>query len=78
MSRDLTELVDAFLDQEGGVMQHLTELEELQRVYCETHNDVYGVKAPWYHADTVERAREDLAALQVLAEAVWAQEKAAQ
>jgi len=58
--------------------RQLTELEELESIYCETHKDVYGVKARWYHADTVEQARADLAALQVQAEEVWARERQAQ
>ena len=58
--------------------RQLTELEELEGIYCETHKDVYGVKARWYKADTVEQARTDLAALQVQAEEVWARERQAQ
>jgi hypothetical protein len=43
----------------------MSELEELESIYCEMHKDVYGVKARWYRAESVERAREDLARLQV-------------
>jgi len=37
-----------------------TELEELQGIYCEMHKDVYGIKARWYRAESVEQARADL------------------
>lgn len=56
----------------------MTRKEELESIYCELHKDVYGVKARWYHADTVEQAEADVAALQVQGEAVWAQEREAQ
>jgi hypothetical protein len=42
----------------------LSELEQLESIYCEMHKDVYGVKARWYKADTVEQARKDLASLE--------------
>lgn len=58
--------------------EELTEKEQLESTYCELHKDVYGVKARWYHADTVEQARADLAALQVQAEEQWARDKQAQ
>lgn len=47
----------------------LTELEQLESIYCDLHKDVYGVKARWYKADTVEQARADLARLQEAARA---------
>lgn len=37
-----------------------TELEELENIYCEMHKDVYGVKARWYRAESVEQARKDI------------------
>lgn len=55
--------------------RQLTELEELESIYCDLHKDVYGVKARWYKAESVEHAREDLARLQAEAEAQWAQDK---
>ena len=42
----------------------MTELEELENIYCEMHKDVYGVKARWYRAESVEQARKDLARLE--------------
>jgi hypothetical protein len=42
----------------------MTELEELECIYCELHKDVYGVKARWYRAESVEQARKDLDALE--------------
>lgn len=41
----------------------LSELEQLESTYCEMHKDVYGVKARWYKAESVEQARRDLEAL---------------
>jgi hypothetical protein len=47
-------------------MDHqMTELEELESIYCDMHKDVYGVKARWYKAESVEQARADLDRLQV-------------
>ena len=43
----------------------MTELEELENIFCEMHKDVYGMKARWYRADSVEKARADIARLQV-------------
>jgi len=40
--------------------RQLTELEELESIYCDMHKDVYGVKARWYKAESVEQARADL------------------
>lgn len=53
----------------------LTELEELEGIYCELHKDVHGVKARWYKAASVEQARKDLDALQAQGEIIWALEK---
>jgi hypothetical protein len=59
--------------------QHqMTELEELEQMYCEFHKDVYGVKARWYKAESVEQARADLERLQEAGNQVWAEEKKAQ
>lgn len=41
----------------------LSELEQLEVTYCEMHKDVYGVKARWYRAESVEQARKDLETL---------------
>lgn len=38
----------------------MTELEELENIYCEMHKDVYGVKARWYKATSIEEARKDI------------------
>lgn len=38
----------------------MTELEELENIYCEMHKDVYGIKARWYRAKDVEQARRDI------------------
>lgn len=56
----------------------LTELEELESIYCELHKDVYGVKARWYRASSVEQARKDLARLEEAAAAQAAADQRAQ
>lgn len=38
----------------------MSELEELESLYCEMHKDAYGVKARWYRAESVEKARADI------------------
>lgn len=48
--------------------QTMTELEELESIYCDMHKDVYGVKARWYRAESVEKAREDLKVLEAALE----------
>lgn len=53
----------------------MTELEELESIYCDLYKDVYGVKARWYCAASVEQARKDLESLQQQAEAQAAQDK---
>ena len=53
----------------------MTELEELESIYCELHKDVYGVKARWYRAESVEQARKDLSRLEQEAQAQAAQDK---
>lgn len=56
--------------------QHsLSELEELEQIYCEMHKDVYGVKARWYRAESVEAARRDIENLHSAMEVIAAQEK---
>jgi hypothetical protein len=42
------------------------------------YKDVYGVKARWYRAESVEQARKDLESLGQALEAEMAREKAAQ
>ena len=44
--------------------EELSELEQLESIYCHMHKDVYGVKARWYRAESVEQARRDLASLE--------------
>ncbi len=56
----------------------MTELQDLECVYCELHKDVYGVKARWYRAASVEQARADVDRLQEALEAQMAQDKIAQ
>ena len=53
----------------------LTELEELEGIYCEMHKDVYGVKARWYRAESVEQARKDIDVLQAALEVQMEQDK---
>lgn len=53
----------------------LTELEELESTYCDLHKDVYGVKARWYRAESVEKARADIDRLQESLQVVMAQER---
>jgi hypothetical protein len=43
----------------------MSELEQLETIYCEMHKDVYGVKARWYRAESVEQARADVASLEL-------------
>lgn len=43
---------------------NLSEKEQLESIYCDLHKDVYGVKARWYRAESVEQARADLARLE--------------
>jgi hypothetical protein len=42
----------------------MTELEELECLYAEMYKDVYGMKARWYRAESVEQARADIARLE--------------
>jgi hypothetical protein len=56
-------------------MHQLTELEELESIYCDMHKDVYGVKARWYKAESVEQARADLDRLGKELEAQMEQDK---
>jgi hypothetical protein len=58
--------------------EDLSELEQLESIYCEMHKDVYGVKARWYKAASVEQARKDLDSLQAALEVEMEREKAAQ
>jgi hypothetical protein len=58
--------------------EEMSELEQLECTYCEMHKDVYGVKARWYRAESVEQARKDLESLAQALEAEMAREKAAQ
>ena len=44
--------------------ENMSELEQLESIYCDMHKDVYGVKARWYRAESVEQARKDLDSLQ--------------
>ena len=60
-------------------MEHqLTELEDLECTYCEMHKDVYGVKARWYKAESVEQARADIEVLSRALEEQMAHEKKCQ
>jgi hypothetical protein len=58
--------------------EELTELEQLESTYCEMHKDVYGVKARWYKAESVEQARADLDRLGKELEAQMEHDKACQ
>lgn len=58
-----------------------SELQELEQLYCEMHKDVYGVKARWYRAESVEQARKDIERLgeeldRVMAEEAYGQQVA--
>lgn len=53
----------------------MTELQDLESIYCDLHKDVYGGKARWYRAESVEQARKDLDILQAAGEEVWARER---
>jgi hypothetical protein len=56
-------------------MNEMTELEELESIYCDMHKDVYGCKARWYRAESVEKARADIEQLGKALEAQMAQDK---
>ena len=58
--------------------EELTDLEQLESIYCEMHKDVYGVKARWYKAESVEQARADLDRLGKELEAQMEADKKAQ
>ncbi len=58
--------------------RQLTELEELESIYCDMHKDVYGVKARWYKAESVEQARADLDRLSKELEVQMAHDKECQ
>ncbi len=53
-----------------------TELQELETIYCEMYKDVYGVKARWYKADSIEQARLDIDNLQATLVVVMEEEAA--
>ncbi len=56
-------------------MFELTELEELESIYCEMHKDAYGVKARWYRAESIEKARADIDVLGKVIEEQMAADK---
>lgn len=58
--------------------EELSELEQLESIYCDMHKDVYGVKARWYRAESVEQARRDLDRLQAELEVQMVQDRAAE
>lgn len=60
------------------VEQQLTELEELECIYCEMYKDVHGIKARWYRAESVEQARRDIEALSIEAAREAQREREAQ
>jgi hypothetical protein len=53
----------------------MSELEELESIYCDLHKDVWGVKARWYSAPNVEQAQKDIDALQAVGKEIWDQKK---
>lgn len=59
-------------------MHTMTELQDLECIYCEMHKDVYGVKARWYKAESVEQAQADIDRLQVELERVMEQDRQSQ
>lgn len=58
--------------------EEMSELEQLECIYCDMHKDVYGVKARWYRAESVEQARRDIERLQAELEVQMEQDRAAQ
>lgn len=51
-------------------MEHqLTEIEELESIYCDMHKDAYGVKARWIKFGSVEAGRKALDELQLAVDA---------
>jgi hypothetical protein len=69
------QLHNSGMDSKEQTMNGMTELEELESIYCDMHKDVYGVKARWYRAESVEKARADIDRLQAELEAQMAQDK---
>jgi hypothetical protein len=66
------------MSNEFKTWEEMSELEQLEVTYCEMYKDVYGVKARWYRAESVEQARKDLESLGQALEAAIALDKAAQ
>ena len=58
--------------------EQMTELQELEEIYCELYKEVYGIKARWYRADSVEEARNDLDRLSKVLEEEIKREQTAQ
>ncbi len=54
----------------------MTEIEELESLYCEMHKDAYGVKARWISFTSIEEGEAAVDRLQESLNAVMAQEKA--
>lgn len=54
----------------------MTKLEELECVFCELYKDVYGVRARWYRAESLEQARKDIEQLSEELKRQMAYEKA--
>lgn len=55
--------------------RQITDLEELECIYCDMHKDAYGVKARWYRAKSIVEAYKDIDSLQVIITAQMAQDK---
>lgn len=53
----------------------LTEIEELESIYCDMHKDVYGVKARWIKFDTVEQGLYAIQDLQLALEETMRRER---
>lgn len=56
-------------------MSQISALEELECIYCELHKDVYGVKARWYRAESLEAAQKDIDRLQAELEVQMARDR---
>jgi hypothetical protein len=61
--------------QQENTMAALTELQELESIYCDLHKDVYGVKARWYKADDINAARTDIYLLEQAGKVIWEREQ---
>ena len=56
----------------------MTEVQELESIYCELHKDVHGVKARWITFTSVEEGRAAIARLEAELVIVMAEQREAE